>query len=68
MHVAPGSPAQRGGVLVGDTVTGLDDATIRTTRELIDALASKVGESVQLSLQRNGAQTTSRLTVGSLQD
>jgi len=68
MHVAPGSPAQRGGVQVGDTLTGFDSSPISTTRDLIDGLTAKVGQPAVLTLKRGGSSVTSRVLVGTLQD
>ena len=57
MHVSPNSPAQRGGLAVGDTVTAIDGREMRSTRELLDALTDRIGGTVKISLLRNGAAT-----------
>ena len=67
MHVTPDSPAQRGGVRVGDTITALDRRPIATTKELIDGLSQKVGRPVQLDVQREGAQLQINCHVESMQ-
>jgi len=67
MHVAPGSPAQRGGVRTGDTVVGLDELAIRSTHDLVAALSDKVGTKVRLKLQRQKVVETVVVTVESLQ-
>ena len=67
MHVAPDSPAQRGGVRVGDTITGLSGGSVRTTKELVDGLADKIGQRVHLELQRGGAEAGARVQVESMQ-
>ena len=66
MHVAPNSPAQRGGVRVGDTISGIDDAPIQSTRELVDALSAQVGGQVRLRLRRQQTSVTVTLNVESL--
>ena len=66
MHVAPSSPAQRGGIKVGDTISGVDDVPIRSTRELVDALSAQVGGQVQLRVQRQQTSVTATLTIESL--
>ena len=63
MHVAPDSPAQRAGVRVGDAITGLDGAPLRTTKELIDGLVDKVDRTVRLELQRGGRGVHAACTV-----
>jgi len=67
VHVAPGSPAQRGGVRVNDTVVGVDRTPIRNKSELLEALNGKVGANVKLNLQREGAGSAASVTVESLQ-
>ena len=68
MHVAPGSPAQRGGVRVGDAVVGLDGQAVRSTRDLIEQLTRKVGARVKLDLQRNARPAAATVTVESMQE
>jgi len=68
MHVAPGSPAQRGGVRVGDAVVGLDGQAVRSTRDLIEQLTRKVGARVRLDLQRNARPAAATVTVESMQE
>ena len=63
MHVAPDSPAARGGVRVGDTIVGLDGARLRTTKDLIDGLAEQVGRKVELELKRGEGGGTERAAV-----
>mmetsp|Transcript_2400 Transcript_2400/g.6726 ORF Transcript_2400/g.6726 Transcript_2400/m.6726 type:complete len:405 (-) Transcript_2400:393-1607(-) len=67
MHVAPDSPAQRAGVRAGDTIVGLGGASLRTTRELLDGLADKVGQRVQLELQRSHQRIIAKCDVESMQ-
>lgn len=67
MHVTPDSPAQRGGLRVGDTITGLDRAAISTTKELIDGLSQKVGRRVMVEVQRGDAKVDVPCNVESMQ-
>lgn len=63
MHVAPDSPAARGGVRTGDTITGMGGAPMRTTRELIEGLSERIGERVDLALQRDGRECEASVNV-----
>jgi S1-C subfamily serine protease len=67
MHVAPDSPAQRAGVRVGDTIVGLGSGSLRTTKELLDGLADKVGQRVDIDLQRSNQRVTASCQVESMQ-
>mmetsp|Transcript_65554 Transcript_65554/g.172953 ORF Transcript_65554/g.172953 Transcript_65554/m.172953 type:complete len:171 (+) Transcript_65554:710-1222(+) len=67
MQVTPGSPAQRGGVRVGDTIVGLDQTEIRTTKEFLDGLTDKVGATVHLKVQRRTATEIVSVVVQSQQ-
>ena len=67
MHVAPDSPAQRAGVRVGDTITGLDEHTLKTTKEVIDALSDKIGQRVTVQLQRGEQRVGASCQVESMQ-
>jgi HtrA serine peptidase 2 len=67
MHVTPDSPAQRGGVRVGDTITGISGSPLRTTKELLDGLSDKVGQSVLLELQRDEQCVSATCEVESMQ-
>ena len=63
MHVTPGSPAQRAGLAVGDTLVGLDGAGLATTKELVDGLAERLGHVVQLQRIREGESRPSAAAV-----
>ena len=67
MHVTPDSPAQHGGVRVGDTITALDRNVIGTTKELVDGLADKVGRQVRLELQRGSQKVEVSCHIESMQ-
>lgn len=58
-------PAAKAGVQVGDIVTKVDGDTIASSRELVRAIRHrKPGETVEVSLLRNGAGRTVKITVG----
>ncbi len=57
-------PAAKAGVQVGDIVTKVDGDTIASSRELVRAIRHrKPGETVEVSLLRNGASRTVKVTV-----
>ncbi len=57
-------PAAKAGVQVGDIVTKVDGDTIASSRELVRAIRHrKPGETVEISLLRNGAGRTIKVTV-----
>ena len=67
MHVTPDSPAQRCGIQVGDTIVGLGGGGVRTTKELIDGLATKINQRVELEVLRGGRRVSSSCLVESMQ-
>ena len=52
MHVTAGSPAHHAGVRVSDTIVGIGERPLHTTRELIDTLSQHIGEKVQVKVRR----------------
>jgi S1-C subfamily serine protease len=61
----PGSPADAGGVLVGDILIGLGGATIERTEDLQEELNPElVGTEVQAKVLRGGAPVDLSITVG----
>jgi putative serine protease PepD len=63
--VASGSPAETAGIEAGDVVTQIGDQPIRTAEDLIGAVqASTVGESVPVTVQRDGSPQTLTVTIG----
>ena len=57
--IVAGSPAAKAGLQPGDIVTALDGGAINSSDELIVAIRSKnVGDSVKLSIDRNGKKMT----------
>ncbi|HUK46948.1 MAG TPA: Do family serine endopeptidase [Terriglobales bacterium] len=53
--VVPGSPAERAGLKVGDTITSVDGKPVKTGDELVNDIANrKPGSKVTLGFYRNG--------------
>merc|ERR1719408_175082 len=63
MHVAPGSPSQRSGVRVGDTIVKLDGESVTATKQLVERLSDKVGQKVSLGVLRDGKTSTLSVNV-----
>jgi S1-C subfamily serine protease len=64
MHVEPGSPAEKAGVLLGDLVVNLQGSSLEDTADIQHLLgSSKVGDSVQATLLRAGAPLKLSLTL-----
>lgn len=64
LEVAPGSPADAAGLLVGDIVAGIGSASPREPGDLLRALADlRPGITVQLDLLRGGTLTHRQLSV-----
>lgn len=65
VRVEPGSPAEHGGLMLGDVLTAFDGQTLTDTDELQALLAGeRVGKAVPVQLLRGGAVTTVEVTVG----
>jgi serine protease DegQ len=63
--VEDGSPADRGGLIVGDILATLDGQPIEDTEDLLVLLAGdRVGRSVPVKLVRGGELTEVEITVG----
>jgi putative serine protease PepD len=63
--VVSGSPAAQAGIQTGDVVTKVGDRTIRGAEDLIGAIqASTVGQTLSVTVQRNGSEKTMTVTVG----
>ncbi|KAB2961825.1 MAG: Do family serine endopeptidase, partial [Thermoanaerobaculia bacterium] len=59
------SPASRAGLEHGDVVLGVDGRAVRTTRDLIDYVASQPpGRTVELEVLRNGDRLRKKVTLG----
>lgn len=65
VRVEPGSPAERGGLMMGDLLTAFDGQTLTDTDELQALLVGeRVGKAVPVQVIRGGALTTLQVTVG----
>jgi S1-C subfamily serine protease len=63
--VSADSGAAGAGIKVGDVITGLDDATIRTPEDLIAAIAGhQPGDEVTVTVQRNGREVSMTAVLG----
>jgi serine protease Do len=63
-NVVPGSPADRAGLKVGDTIVSVDGKSIKNGDELVDDIASrKPGTKVDLGYVRNGKKEEAAVTV-----
>jgi serine protease Do len=62
--LAKGGPAEVGGIIVGDILREADGQRAGSLRELRKALATRVGESVKLSVLRGGQPAEVAITVG----
>ena len=63
--VEPASPAEQGGLLLGDTVVTLDGVTLRHHDDLLALLeAERIGTTVAMHILRGGQVQELRLTLG----
>ncbi|MFT3708133.1 MAG: trypsin-like peptidase domain-containing protein [Archangium sp.] len=63
--VAKDGPAEKGGILYGDTVLHLGDDTVRTLQDLYEYLrADHVDQQIPVKLFRNGQVLTQQVTLG----
>jgi serine protease Do len=62
--LAKGGPAEAGGMIVGDILREADGHRAGSLRELRQALATRVGESVKLAVLRGGQPAEVAITVG----
>lgn len=66
VNVTSGSPADSAGIQRGDIITAVDDQQITSADGLILAIRShNVGDTVQITLVRNGREQTVSVTLGS---
>jgi regulator of sigma E protease len=62
----PGSPGERAGLQVGDRIVAIDDKPIKDFRDIIATSSTrKAGEELTIRYERDGAENTVRLTLGS---
>jgi len=65
MSVDPAGPARRGGVLLGDVITAIDDKAVSDPADVLAHLdAGQVGKPARLGLVRAGQSTSVTVTVG----
>jgi serine protease Do len=62
--LAKGGPAEAGGIIVGDILREADGHRAGSLRDLRQALATRVGESVKLAVLRGGQPAEVAITVG----
>jgi membrane-associated protease RseP (regulator of RpoE activity) len=60
------SPAANAGLEAGDTILAIDGVSVSTWDELVSIIAAKPGESVQILIDRNGAEETLTTTLASV--
>ncbi|MGZ4631522.1 MAG: S1C family serine protease, partial [Actinomycetes bacterium] len=59
-----GGPAEKAGLQPGDVITAIDGTTVQDSSELIVAIRShRPGETVTLTVKRNGDVRTVRVTL-----
>ena len=61
-EVVPGDPADKAGLKVGDELRAADGRRLVSASDLIEALSSKAGVAVDLTILREGAEQHIRLT------
>jgi len=65
LSVEPGSPAERAGLLLGDTIVTLDGQPIRDIDDLMAVLSGdRVGSSVPVRVLRGGEVRDLAVTIG----
>ena len=63
--VEPGSPAEKGGLLLGDTIVAVENEPIRQHDDLLAALSGdRVGQTVSIQVVRGGQLQNLAVTVG----
>jgi S1-C subfamily serine protease len=65
VSVEAGSPAERGGVLLGDVIVGIGGTPVSQMNDLMSRLTSEaVGTKIRIRLIRGGAVQEIEVTVG----
>lgn len=54
VQVIPGSPAENGGLCVGDIITMFDGKPVHTTRHVLDRIGSEIGRPIRVRVLREG--------------
>jgi len=61
--VVPGSPAEKSGLLPGDTIVEIEGKTIRGFEDMIDVVGSRPGRTVTITFMRDGKRMETTATV-----
>ncbi|MBZ0288463.1 MAG: S1C family serine protease, partial [Anaerolineae bacterium] len=65
MSVEPDSPAEKGGLFMGDTILAVDGQAVETGEDLVSSLAGgRIGQTVPVRILRGGQVQEVRITVG----
>jgi Trypsin-like serine proteases, typically periplasmic, contain C-terminal PDZ domain len=65
VNVEPDSPAERGGVLIGDILLAIDDRTVSDPGDVLAALGGdRIGQPIGLKVARGGRAEQLTVTVG----
>jgi len=65
MSVEPGSPADQGGLLLGDTLLSLEGTSLQSMEDLFGALSGeRVGKVAEIRLLRGGQLKSVKVTIG----
>jgi S1-C subfamily serine protease len=63
--VSPGSPAEAGGILIGDVIVSFDGQPVQSPVDLLELLqGARVGKAITVGLIRGGAARQMNVTVG----
>jgi regulator of sigma E protease len=63
-QIVPGSPAAQVGLQVDDVVLQADQVTIKRTSDLVDYTHVRAGQTIVLTLERDGTEMEQRVQVG----
>lgn len=65
MSVEPDSPAEKGGLFMGDTIVTVDGQPVETGEDLVSSLGgARIGQTVPVRILRGGQVQEARVTVG----
>jgi len=65
-YVTPGSPADEGGVQVGDLLLSVDGTAVARWDEFVHEIEARPAEQVELTIERDGSQITRVVTLNSV--